>query len=236
MDEKDTEAAQAEAAETKPQPGVDEFAAEAEALGAAIERFARALIGGMPDRAQLAEVHGFQASIRELVGRAAESGAGAQDELALTRAEAEKQRLAAARAKADFLNYQERAQRDLKTAEEQALRGYVADLLPILDSMDFARKDLDRDGADLATAREGLTLIVESFAQALKVRGLECIDVHDCAFDPNLHESVAARPADEARGEKPNMVAEVCRPGYTWKGKLLRPAQVLITAEPKKPS
>ena len=43
------------------------------------------------------------------------------------------------------------------------------------------------------------------------------------AFDPNHHEAVAHDPGD---GEA--VVSEVLRPGYVWKGRVLRPAMVRV--------
>ena len=133
------------------------------------------------------------------------------------------------RAKADFLNYQDRAVKDLGKAEEGALRGYISDLLPVLDSLDLSLKDARSPQANLERVRQALEMIALGLDQAMRVRGLERIDADGKPFDPAYHESIASRPVDAAKEEKPNYVAEVCRPGYLWKNKLLRPAQVLIT-------
>jgi molecular chaperone GrpE len=204
----------------------------------------------MPSSAEMAELHALQACLRELVRRASESGAGAAGRLQTLTAERDQLKEHLARARADFLNYQERAAKDLARAEELALRNYVLDLLPILDHLDLARADAKACGIldapapsaaeqDLSPAQrvqKALALIAESLDQALRVRGLEPIRAQGRPYDPQFHEAVVVRPADAAKGEEPNRVVEELRPGYLWKGLLLRSAQVVLTgeAEPSK--
>lgn len=205
---------------------------EAEALCASLERVFRRAYGDMPKSSDLAEVRAQQAAIQDLVRRAAESGAGAQKQLAALSAEREQLKDAAARARADFLNYQARTTKDLQRAEELALRGYVAELLPILDSMDLSLIDARSEGAELSRVREALELINQSLNQVLKVRGLERMATVGQPFDPKRHEPAHVLPPDAAaaKGQKPNTVVEEIRAGYLWKGLILRAAQVVATS------
>jgi molecular chaperone GrpE len=57
--------------------------------------------------------------------------------------------------------------------------------------------------------------------------GLERIDDVGVAFDPSIHDAVAHDPSDE--GEQPGVVvAEMLRPGYRLKGRVVRPAMVRV--------
>ncbi|MBI3829160.1 MAG: nucleotide exchange factor GrpE [Planctomycetes bacterium] len=215
--------------ETPKADTVESLAAEAEEFCAALEKFFRRGFGDMPNSADLAEVRAQQASVRDLVRRASESGAGASKQLATLTTERDQFKDHATRAKADFLNYQDRARKDLKRAEEQALRGYVSDMLPILDSLELSLKDARSDKANLDTVRQALAMIGESMGQMLQVRGLERIPSVGQPFDPTRHEAVHVRPADPKKDEKPNTVVEEFRAGYLWKGLILRPAQVVVT-------
>jgi molecular chaperone GrpE len=47
------------------------------------------------------------------------------------------------------------------------------------------------------------------------------------AFDPNLHEAVQHEAGDDETEHQPT-VSEVFRSGYTWKGRVLRPAMVKV--------
>lgn len=233
--EAEAEAAASPQPEAQSKPANDPALAyldDAQRICVSLEKSFRRAYGDMPNQADLAEIHGQQAAIKDLVHRALESGAGAQDKLAKLTRERDRFQDAAVRAKADFLNYQERSRRDMDRAEESALRGYVSDLLPILDSLDLALADAKSENFDPGRFRSAVEMIATSFQQVLKVRGLERIVAAGQVFDPNLHQAVCTRPIEAAKGEGPNQVIEELRPGYTWKGKLLRPCQVLIT-EPK---
>ncbi len=57
----------------------------------------------------------------------------------------------------------------------------------------------------------------------LEKQGLTKVAPEGAPFDPNHHEAVAHEP-----GEGDPVVAEVLRPGYVWKGRVLRPAMVRV--------
>ena len=65
---------------------------------------------------------------------------------------------------------------------------------------------------------------------ALEKEGLVLLYPAGEAFDPNHHEAVQHEPADGA--DHPAVshptVSEVFRSGYTWKGRVLRPAMVKV--------
>jgi molecular chaperone GrpE len=225
-----------EAGEEAPAPGARTrdvpaltLTEEADQLCASLERFFRAKLGGMPSSLDMGELRSQQGAVRDLIQRAEEGSTEALLDLARLTTERDRLKDANARAKADFLNYQSRAQTDLKRAEELALRGYVNDLLPIFDSLDLTLADIHSGKADLKRVSEALIMLSDSFGQTMKVRGLERIGALGQSFDPARHEAVATRPADPAKNEKPGQVVEEFRPGYLWKGLLLRPAQVLVT-------
>ena len=210
------------------------LADEAEAHCADLEKFFRRAYGEVPKATDLGEIRAQQAAVRSLVQRALAMGGGdgaSSEQIAALTAERDKMKDAAARARADFLNYQSRTAKDLERSEELALRRYVSELLPILDSFDLTLRDATGDKADPALLTDAVKMIEQSLRQVLAVRGLERIEAKGKPFDPTVHEAVAKRPL--AEGEKPNTVAEELRPGYLWKGLLLRPVQVLLTEAAK---
>ncbi|HUE58015.1 MAG TPA: nucleotide exchange factor GrpE, partial [Acidimicrobiales bacterium] len=60
---------------------------------------------------------------------------------------------------------------------------------------------------------------------ALEKEGLERIAGEGSPFDPTLHDAVVHEPGDDT-GEQ--IVTEVLRAGYKWKGRVLRPAMVKV--------
>jgi molecular chaperone GrpE len=71
---------------------------------------------------------------------------------------------------------------------------------------------------------------------ALAKEGLERIDDAGAPFDPTVHDAVehAAAAAGDTPGTAAGpvvagpVVAEVLRPGYRWKGRVIRPAMVRV--------
>lgn len=208
------------------------FNDDAEALCNELEKMFRRAYGEIPKANDLGELRAIQAMLKNLVHRAASEGGesgGGSAELTLVSAERDKVKDALQREHAAFLNYQARAVKDLERAEEQSLRKYILELLPILDNLDMANADAQSAALDPVRVKEALDMTGQSLKQTLAVRGLERIDAVGKTFDPMIHEAIFKRPANTEKGEKPNTVAEECRAGYTWKGFILRPSQVVIT-------
>jgi molecular chaperone GrpE len=215
---------------------VRQFEEEAELLCSDMEKLFKRAFGEIPASTDLGEMRALQAQARTLVRRAQSSGGGAAaggesaDAKALAD-ERDKLKDALARARADFLNYQNRTSKEMERAEEFALRKFVGGLLPVLDNLDLTMLDAANENTDVQRLRDALGMTDTGLRQTLAVRGLERIAAKGKSFDPSVHEAVVKRPA--ANGEAPNSVLEELRAGYLWKGLLLRPVQVLVS-EPRK--
>ena len=117
------------------------------------------------------------------------------------------------RLQADFENYRKRVLKQQEETAERATEGLVADLLPVLDACDAAAQHGDDSAGPIAKA----------LVEVLEKQGLVRLAPEGEAFDPNHHEAVAHEP-----GEGEAVVTEVLRPGYVWKGRVLRPAMVRV--------
>jgi len=156
------------------------------------------------------------------------------------------------RVQADFENYKKRMLRQQTDNLERAAEDLVSKVLPVLDAFDLARAHLAdgagagaADGASAsagagdALSPEGKALVAGStlLADTLAREGLERIGVAGEPFDPTMHEAVDHAPAHadaagaagagEAAPAGP-VVDEVLRPGYRWKGRVIRPAMVRV--------
>jgi molecular chaperone GrpE len=127
------------------------------------------------------------------------------------------------RLQAEFDNYRKRVQRELQEARELGAAPVLMRLLEVLDDFDLAlmaaaeKPDLDR-------FLHGVELVYSKFTDALKAEGLERMDVQGKPFDPEQHEALM----QTGDGEGDPRVADVLRPGYTLKGRVLRPAGVRV--------
>jgi molecular chaperone GrpE len=134
------------------------------------------------------------------------------------------------RLQAEFENYRKRVTSQQADQAARATALIVDKLLPVLDTLDLAVRHLaDADSAD----GKALVASGNQLHAVLAKEGLERIDPLGEVFDPTTHEAVGRvpvddeEPADDAPVPKP-VVAEVMRPGYRWKGAVLRPAMVTV--------
>ena len=130
------------------------------------------------------------------------------------------------RAVAELTNVNRRRKQDMDSIALFSQESLVRNLLPVLDDLDRALEaSKDRKGDAF---HSGLLLIRDRLWQILEKEGLEPIDARGAAFDPELHEAVAQRSAqDQPQGS----VLEVVVPGYRFRGRVLRHAQVVVAGD-----
>jgi molecular chaperone GrpE len=119
------------------------------------------------------------------------------------------------RTAADFDNFRKHTQRRVEDELARASGGLVERLLPVLDACDSA----------IAHGATEVEPIVAAMLGALEKEGLVRVDPIGEVFDPTVAEAVVHEPGDG--GE--HIVSEVMRAGYTWQGRVLRPAMVKVT-------
>jgi molecular chaperone GrpE len=145
------------------------------------------------------------------------------DELAEARREAEEYLGHVQRLQAEFDNYRKRVLREQTLAVEMAAEPVFRRLLEVLDDFELALIAAERE-PDLERFLKGVELVYAKLMESLKAEGLERIPAEGASFDPELHE--ALMQTGESEGEP--VVAEVFRPGYTLKGRVIRPAGVRV--------
>jgi len=137
------------------------------------------------------------------------------------------------RVSADYINYQNRAPRQIADSVAFEKKAIIRSLLPSLDNFAHALA-----GADSAKGPEaldgiikGIQMVFDQMLDALKAHGVEQIPAIDCQFDPAMHEAMQTR----AEVDKPdNIVLEEFQKGYTLKGQVLRPSKVIVNKLPGK--
>ena len=134
-----------------------------------------------------------------------------------------------ARARADLANLQKRHERERAAAVRYQVEPLARELLDVLDAMEEAQDVMARDEGVPEAVREGQALTLRHMARILNRFSIELIDPKGEAFDPQLHEAMATQPAEE---HAPGSVIEVFRKGYRMHDRLLRPARVVVAADP----
>jgi len=129
------------------------------------------------------------------------------------------------RLRAEIDNNWKRAERDLENAHKYALKNFVENLLPIIDSMEMGQVAADADNATLDSIREGSELTMSMFIQVLQKNGLEAVDPMGEKFDPEKHQAISMI---EVEGAESGSVVEVVQEGFLLNDRLIRPAMVVV--------
>lgn len=132
------------------------------------------------------------------------------------------------RLQADFENYKKRAEKERAEYTKYANGELISELLTVLDDLERARNSasglVGRGAADEQFS-EGIKLIESKFREVLEGAGLKEIEAKGKEFDPNYHEAVMTTPA---QGNENNTVAQELQKGYTLRGRVIRPARVVV--------
>ena len=132
------------------------------------------------------------------------------------------------RALAEADNIRRRSQRDREEAVRYAAEGLVRDLIPVLDNLDRAL-DAARGAGDPPAIVDGVELIRREFLKVLERHGVTRYSALGQRFDPNQHEAIARVVSLD---KEPDTVVGETVPGYSLRGRVIRPAQVAVAAAP----
>jgi molecular chaperone GrpE len=125
------------------------------------------------------------------------------------------------RRRAEFDNYRKRMERDREQAGQEAVAALFRAFVPTLDNLDRA---LQAEGGE-GSLRTGVELIRRELTALLEAQGVVIDDPLGRRFDPKAHQALSHEPAP---GHEEDTVVEVFRKGYSYKGRLLRPALVKV--------
>ena len=129
------------------------------------------------------------------------------------------------RLRAEIENNRKRAERDIENAHKYALKNFIENLLPIIDSMEMGMAAARADNATLDSIREGSEMTMTMLLQLLEKQGLETIDPLGEKFDPEKHQAMSMIESADAEA---NTVVEVMQKGFALHDRLVRPAMVVV--------
>jgi molecular chaperone GrpE len=147
----------------------------------------------------------------------------------ITKLEAEKEELRKTliHRQADFENFRKRVERDRNEETRRVVGQFIQNLLPTLDA--FERALAAHDDPAYAEYIKGFELIYKQLWESLAKQGLERIDAAGKQFDPHVHQAIERVETDE---HADGAVIEVLQYGYSFHGRVLRPAIVRVAAAP----
>lgn len=132
------------------------------------------------------------------------------------------------RRQADFENYRKRIEKERNSDRHRSIESLIEHVLPVLDAFDRALA-ADHDLSD-AEYRKGFELIRRQLWDVLAKQGLKRIESTGTEFDPNFHHAIDRVETTE---HPDGTVISELQPGYTFHGRVVRPAMVRVAASPE---
>ena len=166
------------------------------------------------------------AAVEEPDAAAGDAAAEPAEEDPLARAERERDEYLdhLRRERAEFENFRRRATKERMDALDRGAEQVVTNLLHVLDTFGFALAAAAEHPEDQLA--KGIEMVYAEFLDVLRKAGLEDVAGVGAHFDPMVHEAMMQVEAEEPVDEP--TVVEVLRPGYRFKGRVLRPASVKV--------
>lgn len=133
------------------------------------------------------------------------------------------------RALADTENTRKRAERDRRDAELYGATRFARDMLSLHDNLDRALDNVTDAVRETAPGLvEGIELTRRELLNAFERHKIQKIDPRPGErFDPKLHQAMFEAPVP---GTRAGDIIQVMSPGFTIAERLLRPAQVGVSA------
>ena len=102
-------------------------------------------------------------------------------------------------------------------------------LVQIVDDFERALSTADPT-KDMKPFVEGMRLVHQNLTKALADHGLETVEASNQPFDPSLHEALMQKPTTQ---HSAGTVIEQVAKGYRLRGRIIRPARVIVAKAPE---
>jgi len=125
---------------------------------------------------------------------------------------------------ADFDNARKRQVREREEWLKRANEELLGDLLPIVDHLELALKKTPEATSPFTT---GIKLVYDQFISLLERYNMTPIEAKGQPFDPSIHEALSQMNSATV---PEHVVLDQFRRGWRLAGRLLRPAQVIVSS------
>lgn len=132
------------------------------------------------------------------------------------------------RTHAELENYRKRSNRYLEEERRYAALPLMRDLLPVIDNLERAIQSADQEGGS-ARLVEGVKMVAQFLNMVLERHHCRRMEAQGAVFDPHVHEAIVQLPSEQV---PPGTVLEVTQNGYLLHDRVVRPAQVVVSARP----
>lgn len=128
------------------------------------------------------------------------------------------------RALAEQENIMKRAAADVRKARDFALQSFAPGICEVLDCLQAAAADAAKANSELPA---GVSLTMRKLSSVMEANGILPVNPDlGATFDPSLHQAIGV---DSQSKHPVNTVAAVIQCGYTLNGRMVRPANIIVS-------
>jgi molecular chaperone GrpE len=128
---------------------------------------------------------------------------------------------------AEFENYKKRTESEQQNLIKFAAENFIVKLLPTIDDFERTLKHIE-NAKDIDSIKEGIKLVYDKFNKTLYDQGVVKIDSIGKPFDVHYHEALMQKHVENV---KPHTVVDEILPGYLYKERVIRHAQVIVSSD-----
>ncbi len=124
---------------------------------------------------------------------------------------------------ADYENYKKDVQRRVNEARENEREKIFKEIIVIVDNFERALEYINKYETN-SELKRGIEMIYKQIMKFLNDNGVDQVSFKNKIFDPRLCEVIMVK-----EGNDDNIVLEEFEKAYLYKGKLLKPAKVVVS-------
>ena len=127
------------------------------------------------------------------------------------------------RKQAEFQNFTKRKEKEVEELKKFSSEKIITQFLGSLDNLERAIES-SLESKDFDSLLKGIEMIVRNLKDIMSAEGVEEIKAEG-AFDPVYHHAVGVEASED---KKEDEIVKVLQKGYMMKGKVIRPAMVIV--------
>jgi len=129
----------------------------------------------------------------------------------------------------EFEDYKIRVRREKEEAKDEGALRILNGFIEIVDNFEKALESA-KNATDITAFIKGVQMIHYQLNKFLQEHGVEKVR-SEGEFNPQEHEAIEKLETDQ---HMPNSIVKVIQTGYKYKGKVIRPAKVIVAVEKEK--
>ena len=145
------------------------------------------------------------------------------EEIGKLKAEIEEWKNEYLRKQADFQNFTKRKEKEVDELKKFASEKIITQFLGSLDNLERAIES-SIESKDFDSLLKGVEMIVRNLKDIMSAEGVEEIKAEG-VFNPEYHHAVGVEASED---KKEDEIVKVLQKGYMMKGKVIRPAMVIV--------